>query len=52
MDSHVNEWLSLIFRWMHIIAGIAWIGNSFYFMWLDSHIEPPKEDKKDVIGEL
>ncbi len=52
MDAHIIEWLNLLLRWMHIIAGIAWIGSSFYFMWLDSHIQPPKENKKDVVGEL
>ena len=29
------DWLSLIFRWLHVIAGIAWIGTSFYFIFLD-----------------
>lgn len=54
MTAHLNEWLNLILRWMHLVAGIAWIGSSFYFVWLDSHLEPPKEkDKKpDVEGEL
>ena len=46
------DWLNLLLRWAHLIAGIAWIGSSFYFMWLDSHLEPPPESKKDVEGEL
>ena len=29
------EWLELVFRWLHLIAGIAWIGSSFYFIFLD-----------------
>jgi uncharacterized membrane protein len=29
------DWLSLIFRWLHVIAGISWIGTSFYFIFLD-----------------
>ena len=38
MDSLWHEWLSLFFRWAHIIAGVSWIGSSFYFMWLDSSL--------------
>lgn len=55
MPAHLNEWLNLIIRWMHLIAGISWIGSSFFFMWMDSHLEEPKERndrKKDVEGEL
>jgi uncharacterized membrane protein/plastocyanin len=39
MEGQFTEWLNLVFRWFHIIAGIAWIGSSFFFMWLDSHLE-------------
>lgn len=50
------EWLNLLVRWLHIIAGIAWIGASFYFVWLDNSIRPPAPDselaKKGVSGEL
>ena len=35
-------WLNLFLRWFHIIAGIAWIGSSLHFMWLDYNLEPPK----------
>jgi len=52
MSAHITEWLNLIIRWMHLIAGISWIGSSFFFMWMDSHLEPPKDDNKDVDGEL
>jgi uncharacterized membrane protein len=31
----LTEWLSLVIRWLHVIAGIAWIGSSFYFIHLD-----------------
>jgi uncharacterized membrane protein len=34
-----QEWVGLALRWTHFIAGIAWIGSSFYFLWLDSHLE-------------
>ncbi|MDE0057339.1 MAG: urate hydroxylase PuuD, partial [Defluviicoccus sp.] len=36
----------------HIITGIAWIGSSFLFMWLDSHLEKPDPPRKGVEGEL
>ncbi len=52
MDPVVGEWLGLALRWAHIITGIAWIGSSFLFMWLDSHLEPPEKPKKGVEGEL
>ncbi|MBA3898026.1 MAG: urate hydroxylase PuuD [Sphingomonadaceae bacterium] len=37
------EWLNLAIRWLHVTAGIAWIGASFYFVWLDNHLTPPKQ---------
>lgn len=47
-----NEWLGFLIRWIHLIAGISWIGNSFYFMWLDSSFEPLEKEKVGVDGEL
>ncbi len=56
MDSHWFEFLGLLLRWLHVIAGIAWIGSSFYFIWLDHSLEPPQPDselaKKGVSGDL
>jgi uncharacterized membrane protein len=50
------EWMNLIVRWLHVITGIAWIGASFYFVWLDNSIRPPAPGselaKKGVSGEL
>ena len=50
------EWLNLLVRWLHLITGIAWIGASFYFVWLDNTIRPPAAGsdlaKKGVSGEL
>jgi len=50
------EWANLLVRWLHIITGIAWIGASFYFVWLDNSIRPPAPGselaKKGVAGEL
>lgn len=54
--SYAAEWLNLLLRWLHIITGIAWIGASFYFVWLDNHIRPPKPGSPlhdlGVAGEL
>ncbi len=55
MEAYAFEWLNLLVRWLHVITGIAWIGASFYFVWLDNHLEPPTRDddiKRDVSGEL
>ena len=50
------EWLNLVVRWLHVITGIAWIGASFYFVWLDNTIRPPAPGSdlaaKGVSGEL
>lgn len=40
MDAVLGEWLSLIIRWLHVVAGIAWIGSSFYFIHLDLSLKP------------
>ncbi|QUJ68578.1 urate hydroxylase PuuD [Photobacterium sp. GJ3] len=38
MDPHMTEWLNLVIRWIHMIVGIAWIGASFYFVWLENNL--------------
>ena len=40
METYLFDWVSLLVRWLHMIAGIAWIGASFYFVWLDNHLRP------------
>jgi uncharacterized membrane protein len=45
-----SEWLNLALRWLHLVTGIAWIGSSFYFVWLDNHLKRPAEG--DSSGEL
>lgn len=53
MLSAVQEWLNLLVRWLHVIAAIMWIGDSFLFMWLDSHLSPSSKPREgDVAGEL
>jgi uncharacterized membrane protein len=45
------EWLNLALRWLHLTTGIAWIGSSFYFVWLDNHLTPPAQGSS-ASGEL
>jgi len=55
MEAYLLDWLNLLLRWLHVIAGIAWIGASFYFVWLDLNLEKPKDEAlraKGVMGEL
>jgi len=56
MEAHLIEMLGMLLRWLHVIAGIAWVGSSFYFVWLDNSLDPPAPDsdeaKKGVSGEL
>lgn len=52
MDPHLTQWLNLALRWAHVIVGIAWIGTSFYFNWLNSRLQPPDRSEPGVDGEL
>lgn len=55
MDVDLTAWLGLALRWFHLMLGIMWIGASFYFIWLDLSLRPPKakEDKAaGVSGEV
>ncbi|MCY7388051.1 MAG: urate hydroxylase PuuD, partial [Burkholderiales bacterium] len=55
MEAYIVEWLSLLVRWLHLIAGIAWIGASFYFIMLDNSLTAPakpEDVKRGVFGEL
>jgi uncharacterized membrane protein len=44
-DAYTTDWLNLLTRWLHVIAAIVWIGSSFYFIALDNHLRPPKDDR-------
>ena len=53
MDIDIIPWLNMALRWLHVIAGIAWIGSSFYFIWLDNSLRPEKgETGEGVAGAL
>ncbi len=55
MAAYLLEWVNLLGRWVHMITGIAWIGASFYFIWLDNSLETPRSSDdvdKGVSGEV
>jgi len=55
MESYFLDWANLLLRWLHVVTAIAWIGSSFYFVFLDSSLTPPVDEdlkKQGVSGEL
>jgi uncharacterized membrane protein len=55
MDTYLLDWANLLLRWAHVIVAIAWIGSSFYFVFLDNSLVKPTSDElkaKGVDGEL
>ena len=55
MESYLLDWGNLLLRWVHVITAIAWVGSSFYFVFLDSSLTPPLDEdlkKQGVSGEL
>lgn len=38
LDPTVSEWLNLLLRWIHVFAGIMWVGTTYYFTWLDARL--------------
>jgi uncharacterized membrane protein len=54
MDSNVTEWLNLIFRWIHVLAGVMWIGHLWFFNFVNGQVAKTytPESKKQVLPEL
>jgi uncharacterized membrane protein len=55
MDAYLLDWINLLLRFAHVITGIAWIGASFYFVFLDLSLTPPTDPTlkaRGVDGEL
>jgi uncharacterized membrane protein len=55
MQAYLLDWANLLLRWLHVVAAIAWVGSSFYFVWLDNHlVKPTSPDllEKGVDGAL
>ncbi len=52
MEAHIIEWLNLSVRWLHMITGIAWIGASFYFIFLENNLNRSKNLREELTGNL
>lgn len=52
LSPYVVDWLGLVLRWFHFMMGVAWIGASFYFVWLNNSVRPPREERPGVAGGL
>lgn len=52
MAYDLQAWLNLALRWLHVVAGVCWIGASFYFVWLDNNLRPANPPREGVKGEL
>jgi uncharacterized membrane protein len=50
LDPYITDWLNLLMRWLHVIAGLVWIGSSFYFIALDTHLRPPQDEREREAG--
>ena len=50
LDPYATDWLNLLTRWLHVVAGIVWIGSSFYFIALDNHLRPPADERDRDAG--
>jgi uncharacterized membrane protein len=51
MAEYWMDWASLLLRWLHVITAIAWIGSSFYFVWLDLSLRKAAHLPEGVHGE-
>ncbi len=52
MEAHIIEWLNLSVRWIHMITGIAWIGASFYFIFLENNLNRRQDLRPELAGNL
>ena len=52
IESHVMEWLNLVVRWAHVVIGIAWIGASFYFIFLENSLNRTENLRDELAGNL
>ncbi len=50
METYLLDWSNLLLRWLHVIVAIAWIGSSFYFVFLDSSLTTPEDEKLRAEG--
>ena len=50
LGQYTTDWLNLLTRWLHVVAGIVWIGSSFYFIALDNHLRPVADERDRDAG--
>ena len=46
----LSEWLNIIFRWLHVFAGILWVGSTYYFTWLDGRFQEAEREAEGRDG--
>lgn len=46
LDPYTNEWINLFVRWIHVFTGILWIGQTYFFTWLDGRLHEEEENRK------
>src|SRR6266702_1246321 len=54
MSPDLNNWLNLVFRWLHVVAGVMWIGHLWFFNFVNAHVAKSydADSKKKVVPEL
>lgn len=52
LEPHLLEWLNIVVRWAHVVLGIAWIGASFYFIFLENSLNRTKDLRTELAGNL
>jgi uncharacterized membrane protein len=52
IEAHVLDWLHLVIRWAHVVFGIAWIGASFYFIFLENSLNRTEGLRDELAGNL
>ena len=51
-EAHVMEWINIVIRWAHVVFGIAWIGASFYFIFLENSLNRTEHFRDELAGNL
>jgi len=49
LDPTISEWLNLILRWVHVFAGIMWVGTTYYFTWLDARLSEEEKAAANTV---
>lgn len=51
-QAHLLDWIQLLIRWAHVVLGVAWIGASFYFIFLENSLNRTKDLRDELAGNL